>query len=111
MNIVVLPKAEPTFEQLRERWPVKWRGDRQRGQRLWDEITSPEGCHTKVKVFDTQTYEDRHWIAGSQELYDCSIRYLEECRNGFDDLGNHRYEYLAHLDNMLNRGLWDRFRD
>ncbi|KKL52397.1 hypothetical protein LCGC14_2285910, partial [marine sediment metagenome] len=36
---------------------------------------------------------------------------IESCRNGWDDLGNHRYEYLAHVDNMLNRGLWDRFRD
>ena len=65
MPTVVPLKAEPTFEQLREHWPVKWRGDRQRGQRLWSEITSPEGCHTKVKVNDTQSYEERRWIASA----------------------------------------------
>lgn len=100
----------PTFEQLRERWPVKRRGDRQRGQRLWGEITSTDGCHTKVKVNDTQSFEPRHWVAGPQELYDCAVEYLESCRIGFDADGNYKYEYLALLDNTLNRGLWDQFR-
>ena len=97
--------SAPTFEQLRERWPVARRGNRQRAQRLWDEITSDEGCHTTTKFADAGHFEPAYWKATAQQLYDGMREYLESCRMR----DSYKYEYLCELDTALNKGKWERY--